>query len=102
MAISSIPLCLSLQIPIGKTNDLISQTEREAIEHVQVMESIENGTLCDSLIDESIDTELINMAIFDINILSNEYNLIRCHMDSMPIDNKKVLIPSGINFYLFR
>lgn len=82
-----------LGVTISKTNDFISQTEAEAIEHVQIMESIENGTLCEALIDDSLDAELINMEIFDINLLNNEYNLLRCHMESLPLENKKIFIP---------
>ena len=80
-------------VDISKTNELISQTEAEAIEHVLVMESIENGKLNEELIKNLPDTERINKELFDINLLMNEYHLLICHMESLPLEAKKDFIP---------
>jgi len=80
-------------VPISKTNNIVSPTEAEAIEHVLVMKSIEEGKLSEELDKNLPDSKRINREIFDINLLYNEYHLLNCHMESMPLESKKDFIP---------
>lgn len=70
-----------------------SMTEEEAIERVMLNESIENGEIAEELKEGIDNLKEINEAIFDIRLLRNEYKLIECHVNSLSLESKKIIVP---------
>lgn len=56
-------------------------------------ESIENGEISEDLKEGIDNIEEINEAIFDIRLLKNEYRLIECHVNSLSLESKKIIVP---------
>lgn len=70
-----------------------SMTEEEAIERIMLNESIENGEISEDLKEGIDNIEEINEAIFDIRLLKNEYRLIECHVNSLSLESKRIIVP---------
>lgn len=70
-----------------------SMTEEEAIERVMLKECIESGVISEEL-QEGIDNiDEVKQAIFDIRLLRNEYKLVECHISSLSLETKSIILP---------